>query len=210
MQPALSCPRRDDYERLIHGELPPSDVERLSQHLAGCSCCALAVQALLGEDTLLSALCGTTVDLPPRREEVPADLTQRLLALRRGSDPSSDPSLMLWALNPPQAADEIGRLAHYRVLKVLGVGGMGVVFQAEDPGLKRRVALKILKPEIAADPRHRQRFVREAHGACPGAHPGERYRAGPSQRAEEPHRTCPARNTGERRRTQGSGRPEQP
>ena len=38
-------------------------------------------------------------------------------------------------LAPPQAADELGRLGGYRVLKVLGHGGMGVVFEAEDPQL---------------------------------------------------------------------------
>src|SRR5262249_54545527 len=42
-------------------------------------------------------------------------------------------------LTPPQEADEIGRLGSYRVLKVLGSGGMGVVFKAEDPQLKRMV-----------------------------------------------------------------------
>ena len=69
-------------------------------------------------------------------------------------------------LAPTQAPDEIGRLAHYRVLKVLGQGGMGVVFLAEDTRLSRTVALKTMKPEIAADPQHRQRFLREARAAA--------------------------------------------
>jgi serine/threonine protein kinase len=111
--------------------------------------------------TLLSAIRGAPAN-PPTENEVPADLTQRLLALRL----PSDPSLTLRALNPPLGPDEIGRLAHYRVLKVLGEGGMGVVFLAEDVRLSRTVALKTMKPDIAADPRHRQRFIREARAAA--------------------------------------------
>jgi serine/threonine protein kinase/Leucine-rich repeat (LRR) protein len=168
--PAVNfCPEQNAYQRLIHGELPLSDVERLSQHLDGCSSCTAAVQTLLGEDTLLSAIRGVPVDVATG-EEVPADLMRRLLALRSSSGPSSDPSLTLRVLNAPQRPEEIGRLAHYRVLKVLGEGGMGVVFLAEDTLLVRSVALKIMKPEIAADPRHRQRFLREARAAAKVEH----------------------------------------
>jgi WD40 repeat protein len=65
-------------------------------------------------------------------------------------------------LTPPQASDEIGRLGGYRVLKLLGAGGMGVVFHAEDVQLKRPVALKIMRLGMAADDTARRRFVREA------------------------------------------------
>src|SRR4051812_12913933 len=51
-------------------------------------------------------------------------------------------------LAPPQAPDEMGRLGPYRVLKVLGRGGMGVVFQAEDIHLQRLVALKAMRPGL--------------------------------------------------------------
>jgi serine/threonine protein kinase len=69
-------------------------------------------------------------------------------------------------LAPPQAADELGRLGPFRVLKVLGVGGMGVVFRAEDPLLKRPVALKAMLPVLAMDQSARQRFLREARAAA--------------------------------------------
>jgi serine/threonine protein kinase len=69
-------------------------------------------------------------------------------------------------LAPPQAADEIGRLGSYRVLKVLGAGGMGVVFQAEDPKLNRLVALKAMLPALAASGSNKERFIREARAAA--------------------------------------------
>ncbi len=69
-------------------------------------------------------------------------------------------------LAPPQAPDELGRLGPYRVLQVLGHGGMGVVFRAEDPQLKRPVALKAMLPALGSSDSARQRFLREAQAAA--------------------------------------------
>src|SRR6266446_554660 len=65
-------------------------------------------------------------------------------------------------LAPSQADDELGRLGKYRILKILGHGGMGVVFKAEDPKLKRIVALKAMLPTLAASASAATRFLREA------------------------------------------------
>jgi serine/threonine protein kinase len=65
-------------------------------------------------------------------------------------------------LLPPTRPDEIGRLGNYRVLRLLGKGGMGYVFHAEDLALCRPVALKVMKPDLEMDVRGWQRFLREA------------------------------------------------
>src|SRR5262245_24897150 len=69
-------------------------------------------------------------------------------------------------LAPPEGPDELGRLGDYRVLKVLGAGGMGVVYQAEDLKLNRIVALKALLPHLAGSASNRERFLREARAVA--------------------------------------------
>ncbi len=71
-----------------------------------------------------------------------------------------------------QSGERIGStIAGFEVEAPVGVGGMGAVYLARDPTLKRRVALKVVAPALADDPRYRTRFLREAELAASLDHP---------------------------------------
>jgi hypothetical protein len=166
MAQLLSCPDPDVLSRLVRGELPDPEAEPLEQHLSGCDCCGQAAAAITEIDPLtLTVRAGA-------RFIAEVTAPHELMAQLRGwhalqPDALEGYPFLEAALEP----GELGRLGRYRVLRVLGRGGMGVVFEAEDPELKRRVALKVLLDSRYANPHYTARFRGEAETVARLRHP---------------------------------------
>ncbi len=183
MTSLTDCPSLPDLMRLLTGEeVPPDEVERLGRHLTGCGSCLRALESLGAGDSLIRRLEGWGSDgRPPTSEALASVLRQlrELYATRTESPPSQSPTVaavearggldqaeLASLLQPPLGPTELGRLGHYRILRLLGTGGMGVVFQAEDTQLGRLVALKVMRPGAKSGGASRERFLREARAAA--------------------------------------------
>src|SRR5262249_22131547 len=84
-----------------------------------------------------------------------------------------DPMLYasIGALDPPTALGTIGQIGPFSVLRVIGVGGMGVVVLARHPRSEELVALKVLRPELRNSSQAVHRFLTEARHMSKLAHP---------------------------------------
>ena len=168
MPATTPCPERPDLERLLLGLVSESEAEAWESHVTECPACSETVASLEIMDTLVGAVKhapAAAARLP--RGAIVDQLRQRLHAVHLLNEPTGvqvtaavgDAGVqasqeltheLFHFLAPAQQSDELGRLGSYRVLKLIGQGGMGVVFLAEDTQLQRPAALKVVRPKLAA------------------------------------------------------------
>ena len=193
MAQATSCPSEKELARLKVGLLSSAELAALEPHVMGCAKCAARLDTLVVSDTLVEALV-RPVDPGLAAPQVAAKVAEimRKLGEHPQATSAETPTLVQqgssftltqtvetisrpddeWKafLAPPEQPGELGRLGGYRVLSILGEGGMGIVFEAEDTHLRRRVALKVIRPALAVSSKIRARLLREARAAAAVQH----------------------------------------
>jgi len=189
----MKCPDQVLIQQLLEGHISANEAQQIEHHLLECDNCAAVADSLASSSDITAMLArGETGIFRTPEADIVEGLIERARTMRifvaknsveqtlvgfednsaqgdtviPGTRKVSHDASLTSFLNPPAQEDEIGRLGGYRILEVLGSGGMGVVYRAEDPRLKRQVALKVMKPAIAANPEAKTRFLKEAEATA--------------------------------------------
>ena len=166
-----NCPNKETLFGYLTGSIPEGLAGRVGEHLAECQECERTVQALEGlSDTVLLALRhrakgDALADEAELRQAV--SQLQRLTAAKSGSSPPEQ----IAAVSPAVIPSRTVMLGDYELLKKLGQGGMGTVYQARHTKLKRIVALKVLPKNRLSSPEAVVRFEREMEAVGRLDHP---------------------------------------
>jgi serine/threonine-protein kinase len=169
------CPDARALGSLLLGELSDEETATLEEHVAVCPRCLAVVRGLDSDDALVQAVrtAGKTKD--DSRDALNDNLIRRLCRLRPEeiATPSSlatPPSGLAEEegediarlLAPPQAPGELGRVGPYSIQRLLGRGGMGIVFAARQARPQRLVALKMILAGGHLDRQRLERFRKES------------------------------------------------
>jgi WD40 repeat protein len=179
-----TCPDLDTLRSLIDQSLPDGDQAEVTAHLDSCTSCQIRIEKIAAAGSgVLEAARGAGKDDSPdatsafwpavaRIEREIRSPVQSLAATR--SDPTLDAlpaSERAFAfLDPSDEPEYLGQIDRFRIVELVGRGGMGMVFRAYDACLQRTVAIKVLDPQYAKNELARTRFIREARAAAGLAH----------------------------------------
>jgi serine/threonine protein kinase len=166
----------DLLKKLLLGQLPSAQAEKLVLDYADDSRIAEVGESLASQsDTMMDLLPGQETTVNPDVEHLVARLQQRLQnVVPEGSNPIIETAAAteVTANSAAGASSQQlpSKLDCYQPLRILGQGGMGTVYLALDTRLGREVALKTMRPDQAADPQSKERFLREARAAAKLSH----------------------------------------
>ena len=150
---------------MMQDDLPHTEAESLLEHIENCEHCQIRLEELAGSQEDWQRV-GDLADT----QSVPGGLPASGLPECADRPVAWTESMARQLLSPPSHPEMLGRLGRYEVERLIGVGGMGVVFKAFDTELNRPVAVKLLAPYLASSGPARSRFDREARAAAAVVH----------------------------------------
>lgn len=163
------CPAADDLGGFLLGKLPMERYEEVGAHLESCPECQARLGQLREASLRFQSRIPDTAACDPFQSEAGCDIALASVGqLLRGLVEASNPTATTAAT--PAAKDPV-QLGPYRILKKLGQGGMGAVYQALHTRLKRLVAIKVLATHRLGDPSALARFQREMEAVGRLQHP---------------------------------------
>jgi eukaryotic-like serine/threonine-protein kinase len=127
--------------------------------------------ALFSDWNQLTAFLSLVEKAWPRGDRDSDNLASSELDYQTEPAPAQGASIREDALTAAPDAKEVHRFGRFQILRTLGQGGVGIVFLAWDPALRRQIALKVPQPETLMTNEARKRFQREAHAAAGLDHP---------------------------------------
>ena len=161
----------DDRLRLLLQAEEDSREYRLAmQHVDTCARCQTRLEQLAADQQVWQE-AQAVLTAEGGEERADPDVESPWRPSRWNRRPTAwTESMARQLLAPPSHPEMLGRIGRYEVERLIGAGGMGVVFKGFDTELNRPVAVKVLAPYLAGSGAARKRFAREARAAAAVVH----------------------------------------
>lgn len=179
-QEKCPCPEPQDLERLLNDSAASSAETDIVRHLDSCPDCQQQLEKLA---VCQSQVCELVEHIDRDQPDSQSAYWPAINSVRETPSGAAVPTEIPFGSSSPRRPDDdvsfltpsddpayLGRLGHFEIARLIGRGGMGLVFEAYDSHLHRTVAVKVLDPGLADDEVARQRFCREARAAAAITH----------------------------------------
>ena len=175
------CPDQQVLGKYAAGELEEPQLGQCESHLAECDLCEETIRGMFSGDTAndsfeqiaaeaLNSEADSLTDDAPLVDQLIRDLAGQAPDLDRMARALENRAAEVSRLLPDsELVGSIGTVGGYEITRLLGAGSTGIVYEASDLNLNRKVALKILRPSLGDSAR--ERFMNEARAAAAISHP---------------------------------------
>lgn len=160
-----ACLANDQLRNLLLHQPGVDEQAQVAAHLEACTRCRERLESMAGVAEFATVLVDAAAHGQP-----PSDGLKAAIAHLRHAPSDVDSREEQVPMPPASRPGFIGELGGIQILRRIGQGAMGIVFEGLDPKLNRVVAVKVLSPRLATDAEARSRFLREARAVATLTH----------------------------------------